>query len=71
MSAEDLDYAQQVLADAADGQDYAWVSEYTGNPHLPLTIQHTANCGFKFELTPLEFAAGKRCYIHQHCGWQG
>ncbi|MFC6169302.1 hypothetical protein [Loigolactobacillus jiayinensis] len=71
MDEKALDYPQQVLAAATDGADYSWVGTYSGNPHLPLQIQHVANCGFKFELTPSAFAAGKRCYIHQHCGWQG
>ncbi|MCF6159827.1 MAG: hypothetical protein LKG79_00860 [Furfurilactobacillus sp.] len=66
-----LNYAEQVLAEAPDGQDYEWKTEYTGHPTMLMRIRHVNNCGFEFELSPADFAAGKRCYIHLHCGWIG
>lgn len=64
-----LNYAEQVLADAPDGADYEWTTAYTGHKTLPMRIKHINNCGFEFPLSPADFAAGKRCYIHLHCGW--
>jgi hypothetical protein len=67
--AADQDYLAELLAQAEDGHEYQWLDEYHGNPNELLKIKH--HCGFTFNMTPNQFKAGKRCYIHQHCGYQG
>ncbi|HAT54015.1 MAG TPA: hypothetical protein DCW31_01995 [Lactobacillus sp.] len=71
MAEKTQNYADQVLNEAADGADYEWRSEYTGHPTMPMRIRHINHCGYEFDLSPADFAAGKRCYIHLHCGYVG
>ncbi|WP_172188449.1 hypothetical protein [Lentilactobacillus kribbianus] len=69
MTETTTDYAQEVLNNASDGDHYHWVGEYQGRPYEPLLISHDNHCGAVFLISPQDFASGKRCYLHQHCGW--
>lgn len=63
-------YAQQVLTEASDGKNYHWVDEYNGRPYEKIHLSHDNHCGGVILMSPEDFAKGKRCYLHQHCGWQ-
>ncbi|MCY9806326.1 hypothetical protein OXT66_02035 [Lentilactobacillus senioris] len=69
MATEIKNYAQTVLDQASDGHNYHWVGEYQGRPYEPILISHDNHCGAVFLISPEDFANGKRCYLHQHCGW--